>query len=190
MRVRVLGVVICGLVLAACGIPDSSAPEPIPPGRVKFDLLTPSTSEPPTTLPVTTAAATVYLIGPSRLVPVTRTVAAPVRLGTVLAALVQGPTEAEVASGLMSSVGQQARVLNSQTTNGIALINLDEAFLQLGLQAQIRALAQLVYTATSIPDVIAVQVSLNNNRGDVPRGDGTLTSEPVRRDDYATLAPL
>ena len=40
------------------------------------------------------------------------------------------------------------------------------------------------------PAVRGVRLSLDGRVVEVPRGDGTLTQEPLRREDFATLAPL
>lgn len=192
MRRAVVGpalVVVCALTIGACGVPADDGPREIPAGQVPFDLLAPSTSQPETTLPVMTVPATVFVLGPERLVPVTRSIARPPSLGAVLATLIQGPTDAEASAGLRSAVNPQTAVLSSQVVNGTAVVNVSEAFSGIATSDQILALAQLVWTATALPDVTSVQVVLNSVPVEVPRGDGSTTSQALRRNDYAGLAP-
>ena len=46
------------------------------------------------------------------------------------------------------------------------------------------ALSQLVYTATQSERVRSVRFELDGRPVEVPRGDGSLTREPVDRSDY------
>jgi len=177
------------MLLGACGVPSDSKPRAIPEGNVPFELLAPSTSQAPTTVPVATLTASVYLVGANRLVAAERTVAAPLTLGSVLASLTQGATAEESGAGLRSAINPQTTVINAQLTDGAAVVNVTDAFAGIGLQEQIFALAQIVFTATSIEGVNTVQVLLNSTPVDVPRADGTLTRDPLSMADYATLAP-
>ena len=72
---------------------------------------------------------------------------------------------------------------------GLATVDLDAAFGELAGTAQLVALAELVYTATGRPGVGQVVFSLDGQPIEVPRGDGSLTSEPLTRSDYPELAP-
>jgi spore germination protein GerM len=47
------------------------------------------------------------------------------------------------------------------------------------------ALTQLVFTMTALHGVKQVQFLMNGERVSVPRGNGTLTDQPVKRSDYA-----
>jgi hypothetical protein len=189
-RAYVPFIALLALLLASCGVPADSKPRPIPDNQVPFDLLAPSTTSPPaTTAPVATAPVTIFLLGPERLVGVQRTVAAPPSLGTVLASLVQGPTDAEAMQGLRGAINPQTSVLAAQINGDIAVVNVSGAFSGLGVQDQISALAQIVYTATAISGVDGVQIAVNSATVDVPRGDGSTTRDPLRRSDFASLAP-
>src|SRR5688572_3500361 len=89
----------CALVfvVAGCRVPDDSSPREIPADQVPFDLLTPSSTAPPATSPVASVQGTIYLAMTDRLVAVKRSVPSPLSLGSMLAALVQGPTQDESA---------------------------------------------------------------------------------------------
>jgi spore germination protein GerM len=61
------------------------------------------------------------------------------------------------------------------------------AITELGGDEQLLAVAQLVCTLTARPGVGPVSFTLEGAPVDVPTGDGSLTSGPVSRDDYADL---
>lgn len=184
-----LMLVVAALVFAACSVPEDKHPREIPADQVLFDLLTPSTSSTLTTLPAETVEATIYVISGDRLVPVTRNVAAPATLGTVLATLIQGPNDAEQSEGYRSAVITQTRVVRASVNGGVAQLDLSDAFTGLPPQEQVLALAQLVYTATGVEGVDRVQVLLDSLIVDVPRGDGSVTNQPLSREDYSAFAP-
>jgi hypothetical protein len=177
------------LVVAGCRVPEDSSPREIPTDQVPFDLLAPSSTVPAVTSPVPTTDGTIYLDSSDRLIAVKRSVPAPLSLGSLLAALVQGPTQDEATKGYTSSVGPQASVLSAMVTDGTAVIDISDAFSGIGVQEQITGLAQIVYTATELPGVQKVRIQLNSQPASVPRGDGSATTDPLSRADYAALAP-
>ncbi len=194
MKRRLSFMVACvsliALAVSGCGVPADSSPREIPAEKVPFELLAPSTTQVPSQSTVETTTAQIYFVGPERLVVVNRTVASPLSLGGVIASLTQGVTAEETASGLRSAINPQTTVLNAQITNdGTAVLNVSDAFSGISLKEQILALGQLVYTATALPGVKDVQVSLNSSPVEVPRGDGSLTRAPIKTSDYPSLAP-
>jgi hypothetical protein len=189
-RIAVFVLTASAVLLAACGVNPDARPRAIPANQVPFDLLATSTTEgTDTTLPIVTVKTTVYMIGPNRLVGVSRSVPIPLTLGSALASVVQGPTSSEESSGLRSAINPTTSVLNAQINGNTALVNLSDSFTDIGLQDQIYALAQLVYTATELPNVMNVQISLNGRPEEVPRGDGSTTSGLLTRADYAAVGP-
>jgi len=180
---------LLAVLLAACSVPADSKPRTIPPNQVAFDLLTPSTTTTATTAPAATVGVTVYMMGPERLAAVQRTVASPPSLGTVLATLVRGPTPTEEQTGLRSAINSQMHVIGTQMNGSTAIINMSDGFSGIGVQEQIDAVAQIVYTATAIEGVDSVQITLNAVPVEVPRDDGSSTKDPLRRSDYGALAP-
>jgi spore germination protein GerM len=60
----------------------------------------------------------------------------------------------------------------------------------LGGTEQLIALAEIVYTATARPGVGQVSFTLEGEPIEIPRGDGSLTSDAVTRGDYRELAPF
>ena len=70
---------------------------------------------------------------------------------------------------------------------GVAQVDLAAEFAELGSDRQLLAIAQLVLTLTSRPGVGQVAFTLDTAPIDVPRADGTITSDPVTRADYASM---
>jgi hypothetical protein len=171
----VLGALAVGA--AACGVPVDSQPAALSRSGVPFGLLSPSA--PPTT--ATTGPSPIevpvqiFLIGTNgHLVPVARDV--PVLapdLATVLEALVVGPTDAEAsAEGLQSAVPPRTSVLGASITGGVATVNLGGNFGQLVGTQQIQAVAQVVFTCSSIPGVTGVTFELGGLPIEVPVANG------------------
>jgi hypothetical protein len=190
MRRNIIWVLVLAVVLGACGVPADDKPQAVDIGDDPYGLLAPSTTvQTVTTLPVVTSTQQVFMVRDDRLMPVNRTVASPATLGLVLASLIQGPTDAETSSGVRTSVGSQASVLSAQVSGGVATIDLNDAFSGLQLHAQILAVAQIVYTATAMPGVTSVRISINGTPSSVPRGDGSAAPDALTRADYALVAP-
>ncbi len=187
-----------GLALAACGVPIGDQPSPIAHGAVPFDLLDPSATSgtpgsPTTTTPFPTQRLTlqIYLVGPaSRLVAVDRVVPSPSDLVSILQALIAGPNSTEAAAGLQGQIPSQTKVLSgTQVLNGIATVDLSAAFGQLAGQAQILAIAQIVFTVTGdLSGVTGVAFEIAGQPASIPQPDGALVNVATRAQ-FAALAP-
>lgn len=173
--------------LVACGIPADSQPQALARKDIPFDLLAPSTTIASPGTPGARVPLNVYLVGITGLVPVSREVRAPATLTEALNALLTGPTDAEVATGLRTAVGAQTSVSAGVVGFGVGTVDLGGSFGQVGGQEQILAVAQLVFTATSVPGIVKVQFTLGGRPVEVPAGDGTLTQGPLGRSDFPSL---
>jgi spore germination protein GerM len=189
MRRLVLAVLVAAIA-GGCGVPTDKAPQALPRADVPFDLLAPAaTSATSTSLVAVTTEVPVYLVGPDRLVVVRRLVESPSSLFRALESLLAGPIADESAAGVRSAISNQTRLLSVRVQSGVATIDLSGDFAAIGGRDQILAVAQLVYTATAAPGVLGVRLSLDGKPVEVPRGDGTLTQEPLNPGDYSGLAP-
>jgi spore germination protein GerM len=186
-----LGTAATALVVAgsltACGIPADSQPQALARKDIPFDLLAPSTTTAQPGTPGARVPINVYLVGITGLVPVSRDVRAPATITEALNALLAGPTDAEVANGLRTSVSAQTSLSAGVVGFGVGTVDLGGAFGQVGGQEQILAVAQLVFTATSVPGIVKVQFTLGGRPVEVPAGDGTLTQGPLGRSDFPSL---
>jgi hypothetical protein len=182
---------VCALaVVGACGVPGDDQPRALPTDDVPFELLAPDTTEAPTsTLVAVSAEVPIYLVGAERLVAVKRLVEAPPSLLRVIEALLAGPNADEAADGMRSAIASGTRVHSVRTQSGVATIDLSAEFGSTGGHDQILAVGQLVLTTTEALGVVGVKLSLDGRAVEVPRGDGTLTSEPLRPSDFAVFAP-
>ena len=193
-RAATVAAAVTVISLTGCGVPSDRSPSAIPRRAIPFGLLAPSTKSTTTTSAPSPVAATVqiYLVGPNgHLVKVAREVpASQASLDTALDALVKGPTNEEAAAGLQSDVPAQTVVLGASIgVGGVATVNLGGTFGQLVGQAQILAVAQIVFTATGVAGVTGVTFELLGQPVNVPVANGAqvTTATPAQ---FATLAPL
>lgn len=128
-----------------------------------------------------------YYVGADRLVEVARSTPEPEGAGVALEALLDGPTDLELANGLATALPTSGIARLVDTANGTALVRLAPGFRDGTVPNQATALAQIVYTLTAVPGITAVQFSVDDQRVAVPRADGSLTERPVGPDDYAAL---
>jgi spore germination protein GerM len=174
------------LALSGCGISTQSSADRADPDDVPFGLL----EEPASPRPATTGGSfTVYLVRDERLLAVSRpTEGGDPTLADVLRILGEGPTTQEQQLGIGSALpaGQIAGVTSSR---GTAQVDLAASFAELPGRDQPYAIGQLVFTLTAQPGIGSVAFTLDGESIDVPRGDGSLTGDPLARDDFADLAP-
>jgi len=99
--------------------------------------------------------------------------------------LVSGPTPQERAAGLDSALAGTSYITGVRVRGGTAVVGLaadnpirnDETL----------AYGQIVCTLTARADIVSVRFGQAGRPGEVPRGDGALTGEPVTEADYANL---
>jgi len=183
-------VVVAGCALSGCGVPVDSAPTALSRSGVPFDLLAPSSPTSTTTsLPPATVGVQIFLVSSSgQLVAADRPVPYPASLSSAVAALIDGPTAAESAASLQSAVPAQTDLLSATISGGIATIDLGGTFGQLVGQAQIDAVAQIVFTATALPGVSDVVFELNGQPVAVPTASGA-DVPTANRSQFTSMAP-
>ena len=186
---RRVATLLMAAVLAGCGVPQDEEPRALSKDGVPFGLLSTSTTQTTVVVNEPSVLGVVYFVRDDRLIPVQRQVRAPASSGRLLSALIEGPTEAESEAGFRTAISSQARVRDVTTSAGVVTIELTDEFVEVAGQDQILALAQIVFTATETDATGAVRFRLAGEPVEVPRGDGTLTSAPLTRADYAALAP-
>lgn len=185
---RVLAVVMAALV-AGCAINTEGDARLVQDDDVPFGLLEELDAS---TLPApggASQASTVYLVNEQDLlVPVMRSTAS--RDSASIVEALGDLTADEVRLGLRTLLdddGTDPLVLDVGISRGVATADLAAAFLDLDGETQVLALAQLVLTLTSLPGVGQVAVTTENAPTDVPRADGTTTSDAVAAIDYSEL---
>jgi len=189
---RARAVVLLGVAFAAtsCGVRDERGVERANPDDVPFGLLEEDREPVAAPLPGPRSAAELYFVDDDgeRLVPIERLVASDSVSG-LLAELESGTTDAESASGLRSALTDAEAIASVGIEGGVAIIDMTESFRELGGDDQLVAIAQMVFTLTGRSDVDEVSFTLAGEPVEVPRGDGSLTSGTLGRDDYESLAP-
>jgi Sporulation and spore germination len=184
---RRTGVVFVAVVLgllAGCGVDPQSEPKALTADDVPFDLLQPAAPR-SSSADEQGGAIHVFLVRDGRLVATPRGREAADSPRSLLATLLEGPTGEEASAGLSTSIPPELGVDRT-------IIRGDTAFVDLAGPLDViaarpdrsLAIAQLVYTATDLPGVSLVAFRLGGERAEVPRGDGTLTNEPVSRSDF------
>ena len=174
-----------GSALAACGVTSESDATRIEPGDVPFGLL----EDQPTTTEVEAGkTATIYLLTADRLVGVDRSVPADATLEDLLGQVITGPTEVEQTLGITTAV-PSGTLASVDTSRGIAEVDLAAAFGDIRSREQILALGQIVYTLTGQPGIGGVRFTVEGEAVTVPLSDGTLSDDPLSRDDFEGIAP-
>jgi len=167
---------------AACGIPSDGQPTVLP-GGVVAPAVAPSE---PAGQPATDVDVSVFLVQAEQLVEVVRD-ARSGGLRNALDLLLAGPREAELTAGLRTAISPQTALRSARLEGDTAVVDLNAALVEVGGQEQILAVAQIVLTATAVSGVRQVRIRLEGQAVEVPRADGTLTSEALRREDYRRL---
>jgi hypothetical protein len=191
MKPRVIALaatLIAVLALSACGVPNHDSATKTDPKDVPFGLLDENSGVDPVDQ-FGDRDVVVFLAKNGRLVRAERKLAPPVSLENLLGVLGQGPTRAEVADGTRSALPDDETFESVALVGGTAIVDLNRPFTALSGNDQVLALAQIVWSLTARPGVGLVQFTLQDQAIDIPRANGSLTSTPVSRDDYAPLAP-
>ena len=186
MRRVALAVGLITMLLAGCGVGVQDHATSIPSRAIPAELLSPRNTPPPSASQ-RVSTSRIYLVRNGVLVVAHRPADETSTLQALLRSLLQGPTDAEAASGLVTAINTNP-ILNGVTFSGsIANIDLASTFGDIRGQEQILATAQVVMTAVGFPGIDAVQISLDGVPADVPLTDGTLVSRPLVNGDYEQL---
>ena len=182
---------VVAVLLAACSAPVDSGPKSIRAASIPEGLRT-ETSSTTTTTGATgeSEEVTVYLIGQDqRLVAVKRRVSSPVSVEKVLRKLFTPPTTAEGVAGFRTAISPDTTVLGARIENKIVTVDVSKVFAFGPVEDQIRAYAQVVFTAVETGSVTGVLFAVNGRRLEVPAGDGSNQSAPLGRGSYPAYTP-
>ncbi|HUP87660.1 MAG TPA: GerMN domain-containing protein [Acidimicrobiales bacterium] len=190
-----LGLVVAlgAVFVAACGVQGDPAPRDISAGRIPYDLLedAPTTTTSAPTPSVPREPVLVYFVKNDRMIAKVRQVNAPASVPKALTALLFGVQEDEVGEGVRSAIDATAAVqARAVDPPGTYLVDLSPEFAKGPPAEQVLALAQIVYTATQLPNVTAVRFTLDGVPIEVPTLESGTTPDPVGRDAFAAFAEL
>lgn len=135
---------------------------------------------------------TVWLVDGDRLVPVERMVetvadSTVAQMRAALGALFDGPRASDAAAGLRSAVPPDTELGPITLIGGVATVAVSEDIARIGGADEVRAVAQIVLTATESRDVTRVLLVVGGELSPVPLPGGALTSGPVSAEDYTPL---
>jgi spore germination protein GerM len=185
------GLVAVLVVLVACGVPGDHSPHTIEAKDVPYQLLAPTAENTTTTQPsafTATSRVTIYLAdAKGKLEGVRRLITAPATPAKAVVSLLNGPSKEE-ADRLHSAITTDTKLLGIDgPVDGLVTLDLSHHLLDITGRQQILALAQLVYTVTSLQSVDRVLFQIDGTNVEVPSGNGKLTASPLGNLSYRDL---
>jgi hypothetical protein len=183
-------------LLAACG-GSSGGATPEPTATLTATTSASGTAEPttsPSTSPTEAPAQTtlrLYFLRGEKLGVAERRVAKTSAIATAsMQALLAGPTAAEQAAGLGTTIPAGTRLLKLGIADGTATVDLSKEFGSGGgtLSMTSRA-AEVVYTLTRFPTVRVVRFLMEGAPLEALGGEGIVLAEPQRRADWRDFEP-
>lgn len=177
-----------------CGVAENDEPHAIPTDQVPPGLLdsvpSTSTSAPSPTEQEVTVYYLVQQAGTVRLLGLTREVADASRPRDRLLAVLAPPTQPEAQAGVLTSIPADTELLDTErTADGELTIDLSRSLFDIQGQELRNAFAQLVWTATELPDVSRVRFRVGGEEFRAPDEAGVEQPGAVTRQDYRGLAP-
>lgn len=174
------------LLVAGCGVPQDNEPRALDPAEAPFRAF----QESPQPAPQGEGRVALYFVRDDRVVLETRAVESSTNIDDLLGLLLEGPTPQQVEAGIRSALPTTFTVADVEVgSNGVAVVTLGgSATTQISPSPL--GFAQVVATLTAPGRATAARFRLDGEDLPVPRGDGSLTEEPVDRSDYAELLAL
>lgn len=181
---RRLAVVAALLACAGCGVPVDSSPTALDPSAAPFRAYVPS----PAPVPVGDSTATLYFVRGGLLEAVRRPIDAPSSPREVLGQLLDGPTGAELSSGLTTALPATVTVDRLRIVGDVVLVTLGGLSQEEAVRGdQLTAFAQVVATLDDVAGIEGVRFRTPDGPLQVPRGDGSLAGGALDRSDYEQL---
>jgi hypothetical protein len=177
---RALTLLVAAVLLTGCGVRAQDQPEQV-------------TTAAPQSVEVGAGnhrvgpRLTIFFVRGAELTPVQRTTDAATTVAA-LDLLVQGPTRAEVGTGIRTALAPEVVGVDQPFPDLVPTVAVTRGFTGLTGGNQLLAVAQVVWTLTDLPTVAAVRFTVDGAPVEVPTDDG-LTDLAVDRDDYRSVAP-
>ncbi len=174
--------VVAMALVTGCGIRPDAAPRDIP----IEDRSLPAS-------PISAAGASggdarIYLLTPTEPRQVRSVTRSTGTRDDLLAALVAGPTDSELSLPLSSALPAELEVLSTRSVGSVLYVDLSSAIAELSGSGLTLAVAQIVFTATDIAGVDALQLTVDGQRFPWPRPDGATTTGLLRPYDFPGYA--
>jgi hypothetical protein len=177
--VRRAPAVLALLLVAGCGVSSQDAPVSVPTERLPAAAGTPSAGR-----PGVTSTGVLYLCREDQLEPVEFLFDGQGVAGRISALLIM-PAPPE---GLRTAIPAGTRLEGAQQDGAVVTLELSEQVFSVRGPDRQLALAQLVYTATEVPGVQGVRMSVNGSVVPLPDQSGRLVERPLQRKDLPSPA--
>ncbi|MEV6692850.1 GerMN domain-containing protein [Micromonospora sp. NPDC051196] len=187
---RAVHVAVAAILLAlvaACGVPGEDRPRAVTPPPGPFP---PSATAAPTTAETGAVTEVLYFSRDDRLVPVIRRIDEVPTAELQLRDLLAGPTHAERDDGLTNALTGALSNAEVELVDGQARVTVTPTVADTGRTDEMLAYGQIVCTLTARADVDAVVFLRDGAPLSVPRGDHSLSPDPLTAADYAVLISL
>lgn len=185
MTRRLSVLILAAVLFGGCGIVAEETPRSVDPPPRPFRALASPT--PPAPATAGAVAEQLYFVKDNHLVAVTRQVTVPLTVEALIATLQAGPTDAERDAGLSSALLGSDVVTTVRIDSGVAAVELASPMEGTGRSDDVLAYAQLVCTLMARSDIIGVSFTRDGQPTGVPRGDSSLSQDPLTAADYANL---
>lgn len=179
-----LGAVL--LLVAACGVPEQGT-STVAPDRVPEVLRSPSSTTPPSSTVRSPADVRLYWVRDGRLVPEPVSFSSAPSPATMLTLLQRGVPPGGVNEGLRSALSGTDAIRGAELEGPTAVVDVDASLDELPERDQLLAVAQIVATLSSAPNVDEVEFRRSGEGIDVPLPDGSLVRRPLSASDYGAL---
>lgn len=177
-RRRMLLLTVAALVMTSCGIQTDSAPRNLPDSERGPAVAGSSSGSD------ASGADRIYLVAPGdeRLL---RSVPRDAALREdLMRILLLGPNDDEIAAQYSSFIPPDTQLLSARSKGQILIVDVTGEIAELTGQSLSQAIAQIVYTATEIDGIEAVQLKVDGLEVAWPKPNGEITADPLRIYDY------
>ncbi len=193
----VAALLLTATIVAACGIPTDHSPRALDPHALPAALAQATTTS-TTTPPGRDTDGTIYLLqttgNSKRLKEVPITVAYSADPAQQAKAVINGliayhPVPSGSSSTLTNSIPSTVHILDAKLDNQVLYLNVSNLDNVESGQQHV-AFAQIVFTATKLPEILSVRFSIDGTSAQVPLRNGTSGSgEAVGPNDFQDLKP-
>lgn len=173
-----------GGLLGGCGVPAEDEARAVRPPRGPF----PTAAVGGTTAPAGSEEEVLYFVRDNRLVPVVRRVDWTPTVDGQLQRLLAGPTAEERDQGLTSALPGAVSTATAHRVGTRAEVEVPDPGDETGRSDGVLAFGQIVRTLAARDDIDTVAFTQRGRPLGIPRGDGSLSEQPLTAADYAALA--
>lgn len=184
LQALALTIALATIAPAGCGVPAEDRARAVSPPA--GPLPTPATAD--TTAPTGREEEVLYFVRDNRLVPVVRRVDVLSTVDGHLQHLLAGPRPQERDQGLTSALpGAVTAAAARQTGTQVEVDIREAAGDETGRSDGVLAFGQIVQTLVARDDIDSVVFTRDGRPLGIPRGDGSLSEQPLTAADYAVL---